>query len=50
VHVEVALELRGEVKLLYLLALDMRLGVGQALDPIPGRSRTRGYFTVGQSF
>lgn len=44
------LELRGEVKLLYLLALDMRLGVGQALDPIPGRSRTRGYFTVGQSF
>lgn len=46
----VGLELRGEAKLLYALAIDLRLGVGHALDPIPGRSRTRGYFTVGQAF
>ena len=43
-------ELRGETKLLYALALDLRLGVGRALDPIPGRSRSRGYFTANQSF
>jgi outer membrane protein assembly factor BamA len=43
-------ELRGETKLLYVLGLDIRLGVGHALDAIPGRSRTRGYFTLGQSF
>jgi hypothetical protein len=43
-------ELRGEVKLLYVLALELRLGVGHALDAIAGRSRTRGYFTLGQSF
>lgn len=46
----VGLELRGEAKLLYALALDLRVGVGYALDPIAGRSRTRGYLTVGQSF
>jgi hypothetical protein len=46
----VGLELRGEAKLLYALAIDLRLGVGQALDPLPGRGRTRGYFTIGQAF
>ncbi|MBL8348093.1 MAG: hypothetical protein JNN03_21850 [Rubrivivax sp.] len=46
----VGLELRGEAKLLYALAIDLRLGVGQALDPIPGRGRTRAYFTLGQAF
>jgi hypothetical protein len=46
----VGVELRGEVKLLYALALDVRVGVGHALDPIPGRSRTRGYLTIGQAF
>ena len=46
----VGFELRGEVKLLYALGLDMRLGVGRALDPIPGRSRSVGYFTLGQAF
>ncbi len=46
----VGFELRGETKLLYALALDVRLGVGRALDPIPGRGRTRGYFTLGQAF
>ncbi|MBI5718356.1 MAG: hypothetical protein HZC37_11810 [Burkholderiales bacterium] len=46
----VGLELRGEAKLLYALAIDLRLGVGHALDPIPGRGRTRGYLTVGQAF
>ncbi len=46
----VGLELRGETRLLYALALDLRLGVGHALDPIPGRGRTLGYFTVTQSF
>ncbi|MCW5634885.1 MAG: hypothetical protein KIT17_16240 [Rubrivivax sp.] len=46
----VGLELRGEAKLLYALAIDLRLGVGHALDPIAGRSRTRGYLTVGQAF
>jgi hypothetical protein len=43
-------ELRGEAKLLYVLAIDLRLGVARALDPIAGRSRTRGYLTVGQAF
>jgi len=46
----VGFELRGEARLLYALALDLRLGVGHALDPIPGRSRTRGYLTLGQAF
>jgi hypothetical protein len=46
----VGFELRGEAKLLYALALDVRLGVARALDPIPGRGRTRGYFTLGQAF
>lgn len=46
----VGFELRGEAKLLYALALDLRLGVGRALDPIAGRGRTRGYFTLGQAF
>lgn len=46
----VGFELRGEAKLLYALALDVRLGVGYALDPLPGRGRTRGYFTLGQAF
>jgi hypothetical protein len=46
----VGLELRGEVRLLYALALELRLGVGHALDEIAGRSRTRGYLTLGQSF
>lgn len=46
----IGVELRGEAKLLYALALDLRVGVGRALDPIPGRGRTRGYFTVGQAF
>ncbi len=46
----VGFELRGEVKLLYLLGLDLRLGVGRALDPVPGRGRTQGYFTLGQAF
>ena len=44
------LELRGETKLLYALPLDLRLGVGRALDPIPGRGRTQGYLTITQSF
>ncbi|MBL8342247.1 MAG: hypothetical protein JNL30_12325 [Rubrivivax sp.] len=44
------LELRGEVRLLYALALELRAGVGHALDPIAGRSRTRGYLTLGQAF
>jgi len=46
----VGFELRGEAKLLYALAIDLRLGVAQALDPIPGRGRTRGYLTLGQAF
>ncbi len=46
----VGVELRGEIKLLYVLGLDMRLGVAQALDPLPGRSKTQGYLTLGQSF
>ncbi|MBL8326725.1 MAG: hypothetical protein JNJ89_17365 [Rubrivivax sp.] len=44
------LELRGEVRLLYALALELRIGIGHALDAVPGRSRTRGYLTLGQSF
>lgn len=46
----VGFELRGETRLLYALALDLRLGVGHALDPLPGRGRTRGYLTLGQAF
>jgi len=46
----VGFELRGEAKLLYALALDLRLGVGHALDPLPGRGRTRAYLTLGQAF
>ncbi|MBL8289470.1 MAG: hypothetical protein JNL85_15930 [Rubrivivax sp.] len=46
----IGVELRGEAKLLYALAIDLRIGVARALDPIPGRGRTRGYLTIGQAF
>ncbi|MFO1285288.1 MAG: hypothetical protein U1F49_01285 [Rubrivivax sp.] len=49
-HRGVGFELRGEAKLLYALAIDLRLGVARALDPIPGRGRTRAYLTIGQAF
>jgi outer membrane protein assembly factor BamA len=41
------LELRGELKLLYSLAIDVRVGVARALDEPRG---TRGYLGVGQAF
>jgi hypothetical protein len=44
------LELRGQTRLLYALALDLRVGIARALDPVPGRGRTRGYLTLGQAF
>ncbi len=46
----VGLELRAETKLLFALSLDVRLGVAQALDPVPGGSKTRSYLSVGQAF
>jgi hypothetical protein len=46
----IGFELRGEARLLYAMAIDLRVGIGRALDPIPGRGRTRGYLTIGQAF
>jgi hypothetical protein len=46
----VGFELLAEAKLLYALALQLRLGVAQALDAPPGQSRTRGYLTLGRAF
>jgi hypothetical protein len=43
----VGIELLGEVKLLYALGLQLRVGVAQALD---GPRDTRGYLTAGRSF
>ena len=43
----VGVELLGEVKLLYALGLQLRLGVARALD---GPRGTRGYLTAGRSF
>lgn len=43
----VGVELLGEVKLLYALGLQLRLGVARALD---GPRDTRGYLTAGRSF
>ncbi|WP_155831767.1 hypothetical protein [Hylemonella gracilis] len=43
----VGVELLGEVKLLYVLGLQLRLGVAQGLD---GPQETHGYLTVGRAF
>jgi outer membrane protein assembly factor BamA len=43
----VGVELLGEVKLLYALGLQLRLGVARGLDE---PKETRGYFTAGRSF
>ena len=43
----VGIELLGEVKLLYAIGLQLRLGVARALD---GAKGTRGYLTVGRAF
>ena len=43
----VGVELLGEVKLLYALGLQLRLGVARALD---GPRETRGYLTAGRAF
>ncbi len=43
----VGVELLGEVKLLYALGLQLRLGVARALD---GPRDTRGYLTAGRAF
>ena len=43
----VGLELLGELKLLYAIALQVRLGVAQGLDEPKG---TRAYLTAGRSF
>ncbi|MFO6421698.1 hypothetical protein ACLBKS_15990 [Hylemonella sp. W303a] len=43
----VGVELLGEVKLLYVLGLQLRLGIAQGLD---GRQETQGYLTVGRAF
>ncbi len=43
----VGVELLGEVKLLYALGLQLRLGVAQGLD---APKDTRGYLTAGRSF
>lgn len=43
----VGFELLGEVRLLYALGLQLRLGVARGLDEPQG---TRGYLTVGRSF
>jgi hypothetical protein len=43
----VGVELLAEVKLLYVLPLQLRLGVARALD---GREDTRGYLTAGRAF
>lgn len=46
----VGFELVGELKLLYALALQLRLGVAQGLDAPPGQRKTRGYLTAGRAF
>ena len=43
----VGVELLGEVKLLYALGLQLRLGLARGLD---APKDTRGYLTVGRSF
>lgn len=43
----VGVELLGEVKLLYLIGLQMRLGIAKGLD---GPQETHGYLTVGRAF
>jgi hypothetical protein len=43
----VGVELLGEVKLLYVLGLQLRLGIAQGLD---GPQETHGYLTVGRAF
>lgn len=46
-HRSIGVELLGEVKLLYALGLQLRLGVARALD---GARDTRGYLTAGRAF
>ena len=43
----IGFELLGEVKLLYALGLQLRLGVAHGLDEPRG---TRGYLTLGRAF
>ena len=43
----VGVELLGEVKLLYAIGLQLRLGVARALDDAKG---THGYLTLGRAF
>ncbi|EGI77030.1 hypothetical protein [Hylemonella gracilis] len=43
----VGVELLGEVKLLYVMGLQMRLGIAKGLD---GPQETHGYLTVGRAF
>jgi outer membrane protein assembly factor BamA len=46
-HRGVGIEMLSEVKFLYTMGLQVRLGVAQGLDEPKG---TRGYFAVGRAF
>jgi hypothetical protein len=46
----VGVEVLGEVRLLYALGVQLRLGVAQGLDAPAGQRKTRGYLTAGRAF